>query len=132
MGGHAGMLVLSNLEMTKSIRKNCRNKCKIEASIAEAYILEEVLNFTTAYYGDKLTSMHNPPRRYNDGGNESNLRHEDCRYIMLYVLTNLEENSSVHQGTQLHRNMIPYLERVLEMDCPISFPSSNIRYVISL
>jgi hypothetical protein len=26
-------------------------------------------------------------------------------------------NSSVDQGTQLHRNMIPFLERVLEMDC---------------
>jgi hypothetical protein len=31
----------------KTIRKKCRNKCKIEASIAEAYILEEVSNFTT-------------------------------------------------------------------------------------
>jgi hypothetical protein len=52
--------------------------------------------------------MHNPPSRYNDGGNESNLgifqgqlgsasgsttmtlRHEEWRHIMLYVLTNLE------------------------------------------
>jgi hypothetical protein len=31
----------------KTIRKKCRNKCKIEASIAEAYILEEVSNSTT-------------------------------------------------------------------------------------
>ena len=45
----------------KTIRKKCRNKCKIEASIAEAYILEEVSNFTTTYYGDKLPSVHNPP-----------------------------------------------------------------------
>jgi hypothetical protein len=36
----------------KNIRRKCRNKCKIEASIAEAYILEEVPNFTTTYYGD--------------------------------------------------------------------------------
>ena len=57
----------------KTIRKKCRNKCKIEASIAEAYILEEVSNFTTTYYGDKLPSVHNPPPRYNDGDNESNL-----------------------------------------------------------
>jgi hypothetical protein len=28
--------------------------------------------------------------------------------------------------------MIPFLERVREMDCMISFPSSNIRYVLSL
>jgi hypothetical protein len=45
----------------KTIRKKCRNKCKIEASIAEAYILEDVTYFTTTYYGDKLPSVHNPP-----------------------------------------------------------------------
>jgi hypothetical protein len=45
----------------KTIRKKYRNKCKIEASIAEAYILEEVSNFTTTYYGDKLPSVQNPP-----------------------------------------------------------------------
>jgi hypothetical protein len=45
----------------KTIQKKCINKCKIEASIAEAYILEEVSNFTTTYYGDKLSSVHNPP-----------------------------------------------------------------------
>jgi hypothetical protein len=41
--------------------------------MAEAYILEEVSNFTITYYRDKLSSMHNPPPHYNDGGNESNL-----------------------------------------------------------
>jgi hypothetical protein len=44
----------------KTIRKKCINKRKIETSIAEAYILEEVSNLTTTYYGDKLSSMHNP------------------------------------------------------------------------
>jgi hypothetical protein len=102
----------------KTIRKKCRNKCKIDASIAEAYILEEVSNFTTTYYGDKLPSVHNPPPRYNDGDNESNLSifrgqlrsasgsttktltHEEWRHIMLYVLTNLEE-------------VTPYMEQFL-------------------
>ena len=32
----------------------CRNKCKIEASIAEASILEEVSNFTIKYYANNL------------------------------------------------------------------------------
>jgi hypothetical protein len=41
-------------------------------------------------------------------------------------------NSGVDQGTELHRNMIPFLERVHEMDCPISFTGSNIRYMHSL
>jgi hypothetical protein len=57
----------------KTIQKKCRNKCKIEASIVDAYILEEVSKFTTTYYGDKLPSVHNPPPRYNDDENESNL-----------------------------------------------------------
>ena len=45
----------------KVLRTKYKNKCKIEASIAEAYILEEVSNFTTKYYADNLPSVHNPP-----------------------------------------------------------------------
>jgi hypothetical protein len=41
-------------------------------------------------------------------------------------------NSGVDQGTPLHRNMTLFLERVREMDCPISFPGSNVRYALSL
>jgi hypothetical protein len=41
-------------------------------------------------------------------------------------------NSSVDQGTPLHRNMTLFLERVREMGCPISFPGSIVRYVLSL
>jgi hypothetical protein len=41
-------------------------------------------------------------------------------------------NSGVDQGTPLHRNMTLFLERVREMGCPISFPGSNVRYVLSL
>jgi hypothetical protein len=66
-GARAGTLVLSNQEMSKDYSKKCRNKCKIEASIVEAYTLEEESNFTTTYYGDKLSSVHNPPPHYNDG-----------------------------------------------------------------
>jgi hypothetical protein len=93
----------------KVLRKKCRNKGKIEASMAEAFILEEVSNFTTTYYGENLPSVHNPPPRYNAGENESslslfrgqlgsasasttkNLKLEEWRSIMLYVLTNLDE-----------------------------------------
>jgi hypothetical protein len=49
-----------------------------------------------------------------------------------HTWNNLFMNSGVDQGTQLHRNMIPFLERVREMDCPISFPGSNIWYMLSL
>jgi hypothetical protein len=93
----------------KTLRKKCRNKAKIEASIAEAYILKKVSNFTEKYYGENLPSVHNPLPRYNVGKDELNLSlfrgqlgsasasstktltHEEWRYIMLYVLHNLEE-----------------------------------------
>jgi hypothetical protein len=93
----------------KTLRKKCRNKAKIEASIAEAYILEEVSNFTEKYYTENLPSVHNPPPRYNASENSltlslfqgqlgrasasttKQLNTEEWRSIMLYVLTNLTE-----------------------------------------
>ena len=93
----------------KVLRTKCKNKCKIEASIADAYILEEVSNFTSKYYTENLPSVHNPPSRYNAGEADSNLslfkgqlgsasvasiktlNFEEWRSIMLYVLTNLSE-----------------------------------------
>jgi len=92
----------------KVIRSKYKNKGKIEASVAEAYILEEVSNFTTTYYAENLPSIHNPPPRYNAGENESNLslfrgqlgsasasttkvlQPKEWRSIMLYVLINLD------------------------------------------
>jgi hypothetical protein len=91
-----------------SLQKKYRNKAKIEASIAEAFILE-VSNFTEKYYGENLPSVHNPPPHYNASEDESNLSlfqgqlgsasawatktltHEEWCCIMLYVLHNLEE-----------------------------------------
>ena len=93
----------------KALRKKCKIKCKIEASMAEAHCTEEASNSTTKYYADSLPSVHNPPPRYNAGENESNLSlfqgqlgsagvatmknldFEEWTTIMLYVLTNLSE-----------------------------------------
>ena len=93
----------------KVLRKKCRNKARIEASMAEAFILEEVSNFTTSYYKDSLPSVHNPIPRYNTDERSSNLslfkgqlgrasasstktlRNDEWRTIMLYVLLNLDE-----------------------------------------
>ena len=93
----------------KTLRKKCRNKARIEASIVEAYILEEVSNFTEKYYTEKLPNVHNPPPRYNAGEVESTLSlfkcqlgsasgstpkrldPEEWRRITLYVFTNLVE-----------------------------------------
>lgn len=93
----------------KTLRKKCKNKGKIEASIASAFTLEETSNFTTSYYDDTLPSVYNPPPRYNADENEwtlglfrgqlgraggsttKPLSNVEWRKIMLYVLTNLEE-----------------------------------------
>ena len=74
MGGPVqGRWCYSIERFQKVLRTKCKNKCKIEASIAEAYILEEVSNFTTKYYADNLPSVHNPPPHYNADKDESNL-----------------------------------------------------------
>ena len=96
----------------KTVRKKCRNKARPEASIAQAYVVEEVSNFTQKYYTEKLPSVHNPLPRYNAGENESTLslfrgqlgtasgwntkqlNIEEWRKIMLYILTNLDETES--------------------------------------
>jgi hypothetical protein len=51
MGGVQGHWCYPIEISLNTIRQKCRNKCKIEVSVVEAYILEEVLNFTTTYYG---------------------------------------------------------------------------------
>ena len=93
----------------KTIRKKCGNKARIEASMAEAFINEEVSNFTTTYYKGNLPSVHNRPARYNEDKNKSTLSllkgslgrasalspktlsNEEWRNIMLYLLANLDE-----------------------------------------
>ena len=81
----------------------------MEASVVEAFILDEVSNFTTTYYKDGLPSVHNHPPHYNADESSSNLslfkgqlrkastsgtktlRHDEWRTIMLYVLLNLDK-----------------------------------------
>ena len=93
----------------KTIHQKCGNKDRIEASIAEAFIREEVSNFITSYYSENLLSVHNPPSCYNEEKNESTLSlfkgqrgrssgaatkfltNVGWRKITLYVLINLDE-----------------------------------------
>ena len=49
----------------KKLREQCGNKCKIEASIAEATLNKEVSNFTTKHYDENIPTRHNPVLRYN-------------------------------------------------------------------
>ena len=53
--------------MQKTLRAKCKNKRRIEASMAEAFITEEVANFVTAHYEAKNHHLHNPKPRHNDG-----------------------------------------------------------------
>jgi hypothetical protein len=94
----------------KNLRAKCKNKSHIEATIAEAFILEEHSNFTTKYFGDKVCTVHNPIPRYNSGrendcqlslfigrgdtssrGDIKVLLREEWLSAMLYILTNLQE-----------------------------------------
>jgi hypothetical protein len=95
----------------KTLRLKSRNKCKIEASIAEAYIIEEVANMLTTYYPPDVPTMHNPVSRYNTGDLEHQselslfkgqlgtsgrshsheLNQEEWADLMLYVLVNTQE-----------------------------------------
>jgi hypothetical protein len=53
--------------MQKTLRAKCRNKCRIEASIAEAFLAEEITNFATSRYAANIPSLHNTKSRYNTG-----------------------------------------------------------------
>ena len=51
--------------MQKTLRAKCKNKRRIEASMAEAFITEEAANFVTAHYEAKNRHLHNAKPRYN-------------------------------------------------------------------
>jgi hypothetical protein len=107
-GSCAGLLVLSNREVSKDYSKKCKNKAKIEVSVAEAARVEEVSNFIKAYYTNNLLNM-NPLPCYNEdenlstlslftrqlrrgsAGTPNTLQQHEFRTITLYVLLNLEE-----------------------------------------
>ena len=95
----------------KNLQKKSTNKCRIEASIAEATLNEEVSNFTTKFYSDNLTTVHNPVPRLNmanpedlpelsifigSGGKSSGhkkrkLSYDEWTNITSYVLKNTTE-----------------------------------------
>ena len=44
------------------------NKAKVEGSIVEAYIVEEMTNFMSLYFEDEVVTRLNRPERYDDSG----------------------------------------------------------------
>jgi hypothetical protein len=99
----------------KLIRKKFRNKARIEASVVEAYIVEEVSNFTEKYYKENLPSVLDHSPHYNVVENQSKLSLfqgqfgsasayttkqltiEEWRSIMPYVLLNSPEVDVKHE-----------------------------------
>lgn len=98
--------------MQKTLRAKCKNKRRIEASMAEAFITEEAANFVTAHYEAKNRHLHNPKPRYNAGdpkkggsnlslfkgklapagaSNSLSLDVEEWRTISLYIFNNLTQ-----------------------------------------
>ena len=98
--------------MQKTLRAKCKNKRRIEASMAEAFVVEEAANFVTAHYAATNYSLHNPKPRYNTGDPERHeskfklfkgsltpcgvmktktLTFEEWSIITLYILTNMTE-----------------------------------------
>jgi hypothetical protein len=117
MGGTVQYQWCYPIERTlKLVHKKCRNKARIEASVAEAYIVEEVSNFTEKYYKENLPSVHDHFPRYNVVENQSKLSlfqgqfgsasasttnqltNEEWHSIMLYVLLNSPEVEPSKQG----------------------------------
>ena len=47
------------------LREKCKNKRRIEASMAKAFITKEAANFMTAHYKTKNRHLHNPKPQYN-------------------------------------------------------------------
>ena len=110
MGGPVqGRWMYAPERLMKTLRQKCGNKCKIEASIAEAFIIEEVANVITTYFPPDVPTMHNPVARYNAHEQKSELSLFKGKLgtsggkvmqelsvdvwtnVTMYVLTNLQE-----------------------------------------
>ena len=98
--------------MQKTLRAKCKNKRRIEASMADAFITKEVADFVTAHYKAKNRHLHNPKPWYNAGdpkkggsdlslfkeklalagaSNSISLDVEEWWTILLYIFNNLNE-----------------------------------------
>ena len=54
-----------------NLKIKIHNKAKVEGSIAEAYILEEISTFCDMYFKTDIPTRHTRPPRYDDGGESS-------------------------------------------------------------
>ncbi|KAL0288935.1 UNVERIFIED_CONTAM: hypothetical protein Sradi_7084300 [Sesamum radiatum] len=58
-----------------NLKKKVKNKAAVEASICEAYIVEEISTFTTHYFEPDVICKKRRPGRNDDGLNNENIEH---------------------------------------------------------
>lgn len=95
----------------KKLKQKVRNKARVEGSIVEAYLVEEISHFTSLFLPDLIASSRNRPHRYAQVGpaSESNLSmfqvqgwktgrgisrtltFEEQKKAMIYIYTNMSE-----------------------------------------
>ena len=54
--------------LVQSLKKKVKNKAHVEASICEAYIVEEISTFISYYFESYLRTRINRVTRHDDGG----------------------------------------------------------------
>ena len=57
----------------RSLKKKVLNKARVEGSICEAYIIEEISNFTSLYFENSVRTKLNKVHRNDDGGEVESL-----------------------------------------------------------
>ncbi|KAK1612558.1 hypothetical protein QYE76_036231 [Lolium multiflorum] len=85
---------------TQKLRQMTGNKCKIEASIAEAVLNVEVANFTTKHYDPNIPTKHNPVLRYNAANNE------EVPKLSIFVGLGGKSSGSKPYRTDLHERTL--------------------------
>ena len=91
-----GSLAVCPERETQKLRAMTGNKCKIEASIAEAVLNLEVANFTTKHYDPNIPTKHNPVLYYN----AANI--EDVPKLSIFIGLGGKSSGSKPHTTNLH------------------------------
>ena len=95
------------------LKKKVSNKAHVEASICEAYLIDEITNFASYYFGDDVETIWNRVPRNDDGGSKGEggqlsvfsylgrklskkfyrrqLSHEEMKIAHSYVIFNCQE-----------------------------------------
>ena len=79
-----------------NLRLKVRNKARVEGSIVEACIVQEITNCVSLYFSDHVRTSWKTKPRYNNGGKK--VQNDDCSLDVFQ-----------HQGTLHGRGVIRYL-----------------------